>query len=293
MRLFLIKMTMPTMNLQTIIQYLAPQHALSAFAGWLSECRWRWFKNWQINHLVKRYHVDLNEAESSNIDDYPTFNSFFTRRLKPGIRPLPQDPTIIVSPADGCISQLGFINQDSLFQAKGFHFSLATLLGHADIAKQFENGRFATIYLSPKDYHRVHMPFNGKLVQTIYIPGKLFSVNQHTAQTVPNLFARNERLVCIFETKLGSMAVILVGAMLVGSINTVWNKKPYKSNSIAITHINTSEQINLARGEELGHFKMGSTAIVLFPNNAMDWVSSITETTTLRMGEMLGKTIAS
>ncbi len=278
-------------KLSVLPQYLVPQHALSKLAGLLSECRWKWFKNWQINHLIKRYHVDLEAALFTDLNDYPTFNSFFTRLLKPERRPIAHKIDALVSPVDGVISQIGKINNDQLFQAKGFYFTLQELLGNSGSASAFEHGEYATIYLSPKDYHRVHMPYTGTLRETIFIPGKLFSVNQKTVHNVPRLFARNERLICIFDTAFGPMAVILVGAMLVGSINTVWKDKPFVSRTV----INQSYPpdgkgaITLSAGAELGHFKMGSTVITLFPKGKITWAPSLQEKSILHMGEFFGK----
>jgi phosphatidylserine decarboxylase len=254
-------------RLRILPQYLAPQRLLTQLAGWLSVRESLWFKNWQINHLIRRYGVNINEAILTDPADYPTFNSFFTRRLKPELRPIVTDHDALASPADGAISQYGHIEDHLLFQAKGFHFTLENLLGGAEeLAKPFVNGEFATIYLSPKDYHRVHMPLTGTLRETVFIPGKLFSVNQHTAQNVPNLFARNERLACLFDTAAGPMAVIFVGAMLVGSINTAWGGKVYANKITRQTYPATGEQaITIPRGAEVGHFEMGSTVILLLP----------------------------
>jgi phosphatidylserine decarboxylase len=270
-----------------LIQYFCPQHLLTKITGVLAECRWTWFKTWAIKRLIRKYHVNLSEAISENIDEYPTFNSFFTRHLKPELRPIALGEKQIACPADGCVSQLGDIKDDAIFQAKGFDYSATMLLGgSAQLAQSFKGGKFATVYLAPKDYHRVHMPLRGNLQQTIYIPGDLFSVNQTTARFVPNLFARNERLVCIFETEVGLMAVILVGAMLVGSIRTVW-PMPAFSKKI---HIQTyPNPIVLEKGAELGHFIMGSTVIVLFGKNKAEWMSQLGELSIVKMGSEMGK----
>jgi phosphatidylserine decarboxylase len=263
-----------------------PQHALSHFAGWLAESRWTWLKNRLIHYFINRYQVDTSAALLTDIADYPTFNSFFTRRLKPELRPLVQAPNELASPVDGSISQIGHIEKNRLFQAKGFHFSLETLLGgDTHIANEFIDGEFTTIYLSPKDYHRVHMPLTGTLRKTIFIPGKLFSVNPQTAQTIPQLFARNERLVCIFDTDIGPMAIILVGAMLVGSMKTIWEMPP-RSSTI---QTQTYDNIRIERGAELGHFKMGSTVIALFAKDKIEWPPHLTENSTVQMGSFLGK----
>jgi phosphatidylserine decarboxylase len=281
------------MKLNILLQYLVPQHALTWLAGWLSNCRWKWVKNWEIRYFINRYSVDIQQAQLTSIDDYPTFNSFFTRLLKPGLRPIVQDKDAIACPADGGISQLGKITDDVLLQAKGFDFKLQNLLGGSpEHARTFANGNFATIYLAPKDYHRVHMPMRGTLRETIFIPGDLFSVNQNTVCHVPNLFARNERLVSLFETQVGPMAVILVGAMLVGSINTVW-KDTLVYRKIHIEKYTGDTAITLERGAEMGHFKMGSTVIILFPQGKVSWSSDLKENSPVYMGTAIAKILQS
>lgn len=274
--------------LYVLAQYCCPQHKLTRFVGWLAECRWKWFKNWAIKRLIRKYHVNLSEALSENIADYPDFNSFFTRQLKPGVRPIAPGDATFSSPADGCVSQIGKINNDTLLQAKNFNYTTISLLGGAEaLAQSFENGSFATIYLAPKDYHRVHMPITGKLLETTYIPGKLFSVNPLTAETVPHLFARNERLVCLFETAIGPVAIILVGAMLVGNIQTVW---PMQHPRHKITTEKYADEWVLERGAELGLFKMGSTVIMLLPQNSVEWLTTLQENSVVKMGEKIGET---
>ena len=207
------------------LQSILPQHALSRLAGWLGNCRWPWIKNILIFLFMLRYRVTLAIAEKTKISDYSSFNEFFTRRLNASARSIASDENIIISPADGVISQIGDITAGKLLQAKGKNYSLTELLTRADLAVHFERGRFATIYLNPSDYHRVHMPFSGKLLEMIYVPGTLFSVNPATTESVSRLFARNERIVILFETSFGYMAVIMVGSMLVGSMQTVWAGK--------------------------------------------------------------------
>jgi phosphatidylserine decarboxylase len=275
-------------KLHLLLQYLAPQHALSRFMGCLADCRIPWWKNWAIRRFIRKYGIDLTAVRSTNLDDYPNFNSFFTRFLKAEARPIVQAPNQIACPVDGSISQIGKIEQDSLLQAKGAYFKVDELLGgHPDLAKLFHHGHFATFYLAPKDYHRVHMPLTGQLHTTIYIPGKLFSVNQETVRSVPHLFARNERLVCLFDTAMGPMAVILVGAMLVGHIQTVWCDH-FSSKHIAVKSY--PEKMQLERGAELGHFRMGSTVIILFGKEMMTWLATLGENATVKMGELLGTT---
>jgi phosphatidylserine decarboxylase len=274
--------------MNTFLQHLVPQHALSRLAGLLSECRWPWLKNKLIHYVIKRYHVNLTEALIEDPTAYPTFNAFFTRALKPELRPIASKTTDLACPVDGSISQIGRIFKDTLLQAKRFSFNLTTLLGgEKNSALPFIDGYFATLYLAPKDYHRVHMPIDGTLLKTIYIPGRLFSVNQKTTSAIPQLFSRNERLVCLFETSLGRVAIILVGAMLVGSMSTVWEKDIRAKNIISRSF---SDPIHLKKGEELGYFKMGSTVIVLFEKDKMTWDPTLQEGSLVRMGQPFGST---
>lgn len=271
-------------QLRVFIQYIVPQHGLSRFAGWVAECRIPWLKNWIIRRFIKKYNVDMSVVPQ-DAEAYPSFNAFFTRHLKPTARPIVQASNQIASPADGTVSQIGKIEQNTLLQAKGFHFDLVSLLGGLqDEAKLFYDGCFATLYLAPRDYHRVHMPFSGSLRATTYIPGQLFSVNNQTACAVPHLFSRNERLVCLFDTDIGPMAVILVGAMLVGKMNTVWPQETHGRKIITQTLANP---IKLLRGEELGHFKMGSTVIVLFAKDKINWAPHLQENSSTHMGQLL------
>jgi phosphatidylserine decarboxylase len=272
-------------RLNLLLQHLAPQHLLSRFAGWMAECKNPWLSQKLIRWFIKKYQVDTSIALVESLDAYPNFNAFFTRKIKPEARPVVSGVNQIASPADGCISQLGAIQNGTLLQAKGFHFGVEQLLGGLkEYAPAFDQGHFATVYLAPRDYHRVHMPLSGSLKATSYVPGKLFSVNQITAAGVSNLFSRNERLVCLFETAIGPMAIILVGAMLVGSINTVWSQQ-VGGKKIVTEQIQNS--INLVRGSELGYFKMGSTVIVLFANNPLEWGPSLKHNSTIQMGSLL------
>jgi phosphatidylserine decarboxylase len=269
------------------IQYLVPQHFLTLIAGIIAHCKWRWFKNFLIQDFIKRYHVDLHLAQLESIDDYPNFNAFFTRKLKPHLRPIAIHPKQIASPADGAVSQVGAIDKNLLFQAKGFYFKLGALLGGDEhLEKTFYNGNFVTIYLAPKDYHRVHMPMAGELRETIFIPGKLFSVNQATAAGVPELFSKNERLICVFETAFGPMCVILVGAMLVGSVKTVW---PLDLKHKKITKKFYDNMVRLEKGAEIAHFKMGSTVLVLFPKDKMQWLPLLRANSEVVMGKAIGE----
>lgn len=272
------------------VQYLTPQHCLSRAAGWLANNPTPWVKNTFINWFIRRYRVDMSEAAQPDPAYYETFNAFFTRALKDGARPLDANARAVACPADGTVSQIGDIDSGFIFQAKGQNYSASSLLGGDEpLAKEFYQGKFATIYLSPKDYHRVHMPYAGSLRKTLYVPGDLFSVNPVTAENVPNLFARNERLVCIFDTELGPMAVVLVGAMIVAAIETVWAGQvvPIPRTAHTTDYTAPSQLVQLEKGEELGHFKLGSTVILLYGKDAVSWVEDISAGAGVRMGQTL------
>ncbi|MDZ4298690.1 MAG: archaetidylserine decarboxylase [Moraxellaceae bacterium] len=273
-------------QLKTLPQYMLPQHALSRFVGKLAASKTPWLKDTFIRRFAARYQVDMSEAVQPDLSQYACFNDFFTRPLKAGARPIDSHVDSIISPADGAVSQLGPITGDQIFQAKGHSYSLSALLASETDAKPFENGHFATIYLSPRDYHRVHMPFAGTLTKSVYVPGDLFSVNTRTAENVPNLFARNERLVAHFDTELGPMAVILVGAMIVASIETVWGGLEPIGKIIRITQ---PEAITLSKGDEMGRFLLGSTAIVLFGKDVVAWQNHLSAGSAVTMGTVIGK----
>lgn len=274
-------------------QYILPHHPLSRLMGVLTQSQNKVLKNWMIGQAIRRFHVDMDEALEADIDAYPSFNHFFTRALKPEVRPIADAPGAIVSPADGVVSQAGDINQKSIIQAKGKQYSVVQLLGgDRDRARPFKNGKFATIYLSPKDYHRLHMPLTGALREMVHIPGRLFSVNAVTADGVPNLFARNERVAAIFDTEAGPMALVLVGAIFVASIHTVWHGVVTPPSAKAVYSWNYEKHpVQLERGEEMGHFNMGSTVIVLFGHETVRWVDDFAAGTTVRMGERIGTTL--
>ena len=273
-----------------LFQHIVPQHLLSRLTGWLAELRNPvWFKNFIIERFVSYFEVDMTEAEQPDPRAYGNFNEFFTRPLQSGARPIADAG--IVCPADGAVSQLGEIEKGRIFQAKGQYFSTHELLGaDEERAALFHNGQFATIYLSPRDYHRVHMPIAGQLTATCYIPGKLFSVNTTTAENVERLFARNERLVCYFDTEAGPMAMVLVGAMVVAGIDTVWSGQvaPVTRAPVCADYQRLPEAISLDKGEEMGRFKLGSTVILLFPNGSMQWDERYVVGTATRLGEKLG-----
>ncbi len=270
----------PMSRLFIRVQYLIPQHLLSRLVGLVASSRVTWIKNTFIRVIVRLFNVDMTEAESANLADYPTFNAFFSRRLKPGLRPI---SGLVSSPADGCVSACGDINGNQIIQAKGLNYSVEKLLASAD-ASRFHNGSFVTIYLSPKDYHRVHNPVAGQLNSGTYVPGKLFSVNDATAQAVPDLFADNERYVMHFDTEFGAMAVVMVGAMIVAGIQTPWREAPYPAGKLCQETFTPAQQID--QGDELGKFLMGSTAIVLLERR-VDW--QVGEQDLVKMGQALAR----
>jgi len=276
-------------------QYIVPQHALSRFAGLIANCEWPWLKNTIIKAFIKHYDVNMIEAVDPIPESYGSFNQFFTRALKDDARPVAAGENKIVCPADGAVSQLGAIKNGRIFQAKGQDYSLLELLGgDQETASSFANGQFTTIYLSPKDYHRVHMPLTGKLISMTYVPGDLFSVNTSTAENVPRLFSRNERAVCIFDTNAGPMAIVLVGAMIVAGIETVWDGQiaPLK-RGIKVSHYNKEPRtIVIEKGGEMGRFKLGSTAIVLFGPKVMEWNENLSAGSPTQMGSLLGEAIS-
>lgn len=268
-------------------QHLAPQHGLSRLVGALAASKNSLVKQTFIKMFHERYQIDMSLAETQDLNQFASFNEFFTRALKDGARPIDAAANSVVSPADGAISQLGKIDGDEIFQAKGQHFSLNQLVGNTLLAQAFVGGEFATVYLSPKDYHRVHMPFAGRLTDTIYVPGELFSVNTVTAANVPALFARNERLVCLFDTEVGRMAVVLVGAMIVAGIECVATGKIKPSGKLE----HRTHDMPLDKGAELGRFYLGSTAVVLFENNKVNWLAPFEAGSEVTMGQAMGTTI--
>jgi phosphatidylserine decarboxylase len=273
-------------------QYVTPQLAVSRLAGRLADMNTTpAIKNRVVRWFIKRYGVDMSEAQEPDPTAYPSFNAFFTRALKPGLRPVDERPSVLVCPVDGAISQLGSITDDRVFQAKGQSFSLYELLGgDKERAGEFENGEFATIYLSPKDYHRIHMPVAGTLREMTYVPGKLFSVNPTTAAQVPNLFARNERVACIFDTYAGPMAMVLVGAMIVGSMETTWAGvvAPGGGDVSTSSYRQLANPIRFEKGEEMGRFRLGSTVIIVMPKGKVSWENNQKAEKTVRLGEALG-----
>lgn len=261
----------------------------------LTHSKLRVWKNLFTRWFARQYQVDMSLAENEDLGSYENFNQFFIRPLKPEARPICPETNSIACPVDGTVSQAGNISDESIFQAKGREYSLTELLGSQnEWVDQFRNGNFATIYLSPKDYHRIHMPFDGELKQMTYVPGKLFSVSPATTREIPRLFARNERVVCFFETTAGPMAVILVGAMIVGSMETVWHGTITPPHGKHLSHWNygstsgedskSRKAVKLNKGEELGRFNMGSTVILLFPDGKIEWDAMVQANNGVQMG---------
>jgi phosphatidylserine decarboxylase len=276
-------------------QYLLPQQMLSYFFGLLAKTkRCAWLRLKVLKKYVKHYQVDMSLAVRESLEEYESFNDFFTRQLKPGVRVFSDKAAVVLMPAEGVISELGLIEKQGLLQAKNHFYSLASLLANEEsLVQSLEGGRFITIYLSPKDYHRVHMPMKGKLKQMIYVPGNLFSVNAKTAQAVPQLFARNERLICEFETAVGVMVLVLVGALIVGSMGTVWASQVNPPRSKQIRQWTyAQDNIILERGEEMGYFQLGSTVIALFPKDTVDFNANWIAGAPVLVGEVLGDTIS-
>ena len=273
------------MNLFTTIQQFVPQQKISKAAGRLAASRHPMVKRAFIRSFAKAYDISLEDYERQSLNAYESFNDFFTRELKDDARAIDTTAQGIVSPADGLISQLGQIQDHKLLQAKGRHYDIGQLLANNEEGNYFADGSFATVYLAPSNYHRVHMPFAGTLTKTRYVPGTLFSVNTTTAANVPDLFARNERLVCLFDTEYGKAAVVLVGAMIVAGIETVATGKITRTDDIQ----EADHDMKLEKGDELGRFYLGSTAIVILPKAAKaDWQDNIMANTAVQMGQLLG-----
>ncbi|MEN2752633.1 archaetidylserine decarboxylase [Psychrobacter sp. FBL11] len=273
------------MTLFTTIQQFVPQQKLSKVAGRLAASRHPMVKRAFIRSFAKAYDVKLDEYERQSLNAYESFNDFFTRELKDDARAIDTTTHGIVSPADGIVSQLGHIHDHKLLQAKGRYYDIGQLLADSDDGSYFADGSFATVYLAPSNYHRVHMPFAGTLTKTRYVPGTLFSVNTTTAANIPDLFARNERLVCLFDTEYGKAAVVMVGAMIVAGIETVATGKITRTDDIQ----EADHDMKLEKGDELGRFYLGSTAIVILPKAAKaDWQDNIMANSVVQMGQLLG-----
>jgi phosphatidylserine decarboxylase len=284
---------MTTQEVLTKLQYILPHHTLSKMMSKLTHCENKIWKNLFIKQIIKHYGVDMNEALEQDINSFKSFNDFFTRELNPAVRPLTTTPNAIACPADGSVSQTGKINDGEIFQAKGKSFTATDLLGGDPArAEPFNNGIYTTIYLSPKDYHRLHMPLTGTLREMVHIPGRLFSVNTATTQSVPGLFARNERVAALFDTDAGPMALILVGAIFVSSIETVWHGVVTPPSITSVRSWKYQENAPVLKiGQEMGRFNMGSTIIVLFGNKKAKWDSNFTAEKVVRLGEHIGDTL--
>ncbi|QUC06180.1 phosphatidylserine decarboxylase [Aggregatibacter sp. oral taxon 513] len=271
-------------------QYIIPQLYLTQLAGWFAQQKWGAVTHFVIKVFAKKYNVDMSEAKKENFSDYESFNQFFIRELKDDARKINENPTALCLPADGRVSQIGHIDDERLLQAKGHFFSLSDLLaGDEELVNTFKNGEFATIYLSPRDYHRVHMPCDATLRKMIYVPGDLFSVNPFLAEHVPNLFARNERVICVFDTAFGPMVQILVGATITASMSTVWAGviNPPRTGEIKVWTYQGDNAIKLTKGQEMGAFQLGSTVINLFPANSVTLAEHLEVDVPVRMGEIL------
>lgn len=278
------------MGAKVLLQYALPHRLLSRIVYWATRWTFVPWKNFLISTIVKSYNVDMTQAAQPDATAYPHFNAFFTRALKAGARSEPADANAVACPADGRISQAGRVSDGRIFQAKGQDYSAAELLGDEGAAAPYREGWFATVYLSPRDYHRVHMPLTGTLVETLHIPGRLFSVAPFTVEKVPRLFARNERLVCHFEGQFGPFAVVLVGAMLVSSVATVWGGleiPPYASKIVRRDY--RGRGVSLTRFAELGRFNMGSTVIVLLPAGAVELNSTLLNDVCVQVGQPIGR----
>ena len=275
-----------------LFQYLVPKKFISEVIGFFAKSQNYYIKTFFIKNFQKKYNVNLKEAIYEDVELYPSFNSFFTRELKPESRPIDENIQSIISPADGVVSQIGNINSGKIIQAKGIYFNVLSFLGNdKEYFEKFKEGLFSTIYLSPKDYHRVHMPIDGKLSQMIYVPGKLFSVNKITTRTVKNLYSINERLICFFDTVRGPMSVVLVGAMIVSGITVQWEKdncfNKRKIQKFVYPSIG-KDSVFLKKGAEIGRFMLGSTVVICFGNNKVNWSNKISVNSVVRMGQGIG-----
>ena len=276
------------MSPAVFIQYVLPHRLLSHLARVLAYSRFKPWKDWLIRLAVRKFDINVAEAADPELGHYASFNAFFTRALKPGARSADADPTSLLMPADGKMSQIGSIEAGRIFQAKGQSFTAAELLGDEAAALPFADGWFANIYLSPRDYHRVHMPWSGTLTETLHVPGRLFSVAPWAVREVPRLFARNERLVCHFDTDFGPMCMVMVGALLVSGVETVWNGVNIPAYASQASRLDFRGQaIRLDRFAEMARFNYGSTVIMLFPRNGIMLDAIATETAT-RLGQRMG-----
>jgi len=277
-------------KLRVLPQYFIPQRFLTSLVYRITRCEIPWFKNNLIKLFISVFDVDMSLAKNPDPESYSSFNTFFTRGLSPEARPITLDEKIILSPVDGAISQIGNIQNNTIIQAKGKSYTLKHLLVEDELVNMFSGGTFATLYLAPRDYHRIHMPVSGQLSRMIYVPGKLFAVNSHSVRVVDAVFAKNERVINIFDTDIGPMAVVMVGALNVGSMETVWSGQitPAKNRIINDTQFSGND-IKLEQGQEMGRFNMGSTVILLFPKNVIQWSADMVADKTIVMGEKIAR----
>jgi phosphatidylserine decarboxylase len=275
--------------MKVFLQHVLPHRLLSSMARRVALLRWRWFKDWLIGLVVRRFDVNMAEAEQEDPFAFPTFNAFFTRALKPGARVPHPDPRTLLMPADGRMSQAGQIRQGAIFQAKGHEFTAAALLGDEAAAAPFADGGFANVYLSPRDYHRVHMPWAGTLRETMHVPGRLFTVAPWGVEAIPGLFARNERLVCHFDTDFGPLCLVMVGALLVSGVETVWGGEEIPAyGNRPLRKDYRGKDIRLGRFAEMARFNYGSTVIVLWPKGAVELAKAFTNGEPVTLGQKLG-----
>jgi phosphatidylserine decarboxylase len=279
--------------IKTLPTYLLPHHALSRIMHVITRSKIGWWKTYFTRWFVKKFDVDMSLAQEPNLDSYPSFNAFFTRALREDARPIVADENLLASPVDGAISQLGEIKDGRIFQAKGRDYTLLELLG-GDVqkARLFDDGSFATIYLSPRDYHRIHIPIDGKLTAMVHIPGRLFSVSPATARAVPRLFARNERVIAYFDTETGPMAMVMVGAIFVASIETVWAGEVTPPAGEKIRHWKYDGEDSahqFSKGDEIARFNMGSTVIMLHGKDRIEWLENLHATDSVQMGQAIAK----
>lgn len=279
-------------NIKVNLQYFLPKHILTRVIGFLASAKTGKITSFAIEQFAKFYHINLDEMEG-DISDYQTFNDFFARPLKYNARPIDHDENSLIFPADGKISQFGILKDNFQLQAKEHYFTIEALLGNNKDAECFKNGSFMTVYLSPKDYHRVHIPLDGKLIKMTHIPGELFSVNPLYVHNIPELYSRNERVVCIFETTLGKMAVIMVGATIVRSISTAWcgTVAPSKNNGPSVYEY-TKQNFQYGKGEEIGRFFMGSTVICLFEKGKIAFTDNLAVEQEVKMGKIMAVSVA-
>ena len=278
-----------------LVQRILPHHFLSSIMYKITRIKIKWFKNFFITKFINIYNVDMSQAQNSDPTSYKCFNEFFTRPLKPEVRPIADGKNTIISPVDGTVSEVGKITNGQIFQAKGKSYSLETLVGGSPERAQFyKDGYFATLYLSPRDYHRIHMPIAGRIREMVHVPGRLFSVSPSTARSVNRLFARNERVVAGYSTEAGPMAMILVGAIFVSSMETVWagTITPPRGINLRQWSYDTQEPMNFDKADEMGRFNMGSTVVLLFPENSIQWEDKLVSGTKIQMGEKIGEIVS-